>query len=46
MAKKFGRTGADNAASVEATLDGWYIVAGTSYSNDWDIPNSRGALDS
>ncbi len=43
--KTYGGTGFDYAYSIEQTIDGGYIVAGYTESNDGDITISKGAGD-
>ena len=43
--KSLGGTLDDNSASIEQTLDGGYIVAGFSQSNDGDVTANHGSLD-
>jgi len=40
--KALGGTSADNAHSIIQTMDGGYIVAGWSYSNDGDVSGNHG----
>ena len=37
-----GGSNSDNASSIQQTIDGGYIVAGTSYSNDGDNSDNQG----
>jgi hypothetical protein len=43
--KNFGGSNGDNGASIKKTLDGGYIVAGYSASNDSDVTGSHGLSD-
>jgi len=43
--KSLGGTGSDDAASIQQTIDGGYIVAGYSESNDGDVSGNHGLLD-
>ncbi|MFH1608705.1 MAG: T9SS type A sorting domain-containing protein [Patescibacteria group bacterium] len=43
--KCFGGTGEDKAYSVQQTIDGGYIVAGYSFSNDGDVSGNHGVQD-
>lgn len=43
--KSLGGTGADIAHSIQQTIDGGYIVAGTSYSQNGDVTGHRGQAD-
>ncbi len=42
---EIGGSKGDNLYSIEQTADGGYIAAGSSYSDDWDVPNNKGGLD-
>jgi hypothetical protein len=44
-AKAYGGTGADQAYAICQTIDGGYIVAGTSPSNNGDVFGNHGGLD-
>lgn len=43
--KTYGGTNQDSATSIQQTLDGGYIVAGNTYSNDGDVSGNHGDLD-
>lgn len=43
--KNYGGSGVDIANSIEQTLDGGFIVAGTSTSNDGDVGENKGRTD-
>jgi hypothetical protein len=43
--KSLGGTGEDQAYSIQQTNDGGYIIAGYTYSNDGDISNNIGFVD-
>ena len=43
--KSYGGSGNEEALSIQLTLDGGYIVAGLSDSNDGDVGNNMGKLD-
>lgn len=43
--KTYGGTGDDFANSIQQTVDGGYIVAGSSASNDGDVTNNHGNAD-
>ncbi len=43
--KSLGGTGSDGASSLQQTIDGGYIVAGTSSSNDGDVSGNHGQED-
>ncbi|MDR1620963.1 MAG: hypothetical protein LBS00_01160, partial [Synergistaceae bacterium] len=41
--KSLGGSARDEAASIQETSDGGYIVAGSSYSNDGDVTGHHGS---
>jgi hypothetical protein len=43
--KAFGGSGMDDAASITATTDGGFVIAGSSTSNDGDLSNNYGNRD-
>lgn len=43
--KSYGGSSTDNAYAVQQTLDGGYVVAGTTYSNDIDVNGNHGWSD-
>lgn len=43
--KTFGGSGTDTAKSIEPTIDGGYILTGSTNSNDGDISSNNGAQD-
>jgi hypothetical protein len=43
--KSLGGTGSDQAASIQQTIDGGYIIAGRSTSNDFDVSGNHGGQD-
>ncbi len=43
--KSLGGTDTDEASSIQQTIDGGYIVAGYSYSNDGDVSGNHGFSD-
>lgn len=43
--KTYGGTNQDSATSIQQTLDGGYIVAGNTYSNDGEVSGNHGDLD-
>ena len=43
--KTLGGTNSDYATSIQQTTDGGYIVAGYTYSNDWDVTFNHGLND-
>jgi gliding motility-associated-like protein len=45
VAKSLGGTGYDYAYSIQQTIDGGYIVAGESNSNDGDVSDNHGEMD-
>ncbi len=44
--KSLGGAGYDNASSIKQTIDGGYVVTGTSFSNDGDVSGNHGLDDS
>lgn len=43
--KTYGGTNQDSATSIQQTLDGGYVIAGNTYSNDGDVSGNHGDLD-
>ena len=43
--KSLGGSSSDKANSIEQTIDGGYIVAGESFSNDGNVTGNNGAMD-
>ena len=43
--KIFGGVGNDGAYSIQQTVDGGYIIAGITYSNDGDVSGNHGQTD-
>ena len=43
--KNYGGSESEGSSCIEQTMDGGYIVAGTSYSNDGDVEGNHGSID-
>jgi hypothetical protein len=43
--KSYGGSDYDKAQSIQQTIDGGYIVAGLTFSNDGDVTNNNGGVD-